>query len=188
MEFGGKTHTLISWMKTCMHIFVCHTFFQLQCKFQQFPFWQLSNLFFLLSCFLASSGEMYELHADGDPDGEAPRRLQRTGAVLLSGRTQVLHPLEALAQEWKGQEWVSSSFFQSQGSGFSNLSGSDGSVYLWFKLMESQLCHVLCDRQGLIECYQASHNSESPCVILLRGSTWWYNSICQTDSGRSFYM
>ena len=47
---------------------------------------------------------MYELHADGDPDGEAPRRLQGTGALLLSGRTQVLHPLEALTQEREGQE------------------------------------------------------------------------------------
>lgn len=55
--------------------------------------------FFSLPCFLASSGKMYELHADGDPDGEAPRWLQGTGAVLLSGRTQVLHPLEALTQE-----------------------------------------------------------------------------------------
>lgn len=47
---------------------------------------------------------MYELHADGNPDGEAPWRLQGTGAVLLSGRAQILHPLEALAQERKGQE------------------------------------------------------------------------------------
>lgn len=50
------------------------------------------------------SGEMHELHAAGDPDGEAPRRLQRSGPVLLSGRTQVLHPLEAVAQKREGQE------------------------------------------------------------------------------------
>lgn len=47
---------------------------------------------------------MYELHADGDPDGEAPRRLQGTGALLLPGPTQVVHPLEAVAQEREGQE------------------------------------------------------------------------------------
>lgn len=42
---------------------------------------------------------MHELHADGDPDVEAPRQLQGTRAVLLFGRTQVLHPLEAVTQE-----------------------------------------------------------------------------------------
>lgn len=57
------------------------------------------SFFLCLACFLASSGEVYELHADGDPDGEAPWWLQGTGPVLFPGRTQVLHPLEALAQE-----------------------------------------------------------------------------------------
>lgn len=47
---------------------------------------------------------MYELDADGNPDGEAARRLKGTGALLLSGRAQILHPLEALAQERKGQK------------------------------------------------------------------------------------
>lgn len=42
---------------------------------------------------------MHELYADGNPDGEATRRLKGTGALLLSGRTQVLHSLEAIAQE-----------------------------------------------------------------------------------------
>lgn len=53
---------------------------------------------------LSCSGEMHELDADRDPDGEAPWRLQGTGAVLLPGRTQVLHPLAAVTQEREGQE------------------------------------------------------------------------------------
>lgn len=57
-----------------------------------------SDALFCLFGFLPS-GEMYELHADGYPDGEASWQLQRTGAVLLSGRTQILHPLEAITQE-----------------------------------------------------------------------------------------
>lgn len=60
-------------------------------------------MFSLLSVSV-SSGEMYELHADGDPDGEAPRGIQGTGPLLLPGRAQVLHPLEALTQEREGQE------------------------------------------------------------------------------------
>ena len=47
---------------------------------------------------------MHELHADRDPDGEAARRLQGTGALLLPGPTQVLHPLAAFSQEREGQE------------------------------------------------------------------------------------
>lgn len=33
------------------------------------------------------SGEMHALHANGDPDGEAPGRFQRPGPLLLLGRT-----------------------------------------------------------------------------------------------------
>lgn len=105
--FCGNTYThmlsLLNENMLCMRIFVRyrHTLF-FSCTLQQFPLLTTFQPFFFLLClasFLASSGEMHELHADGDPDGEAPWQLQGTGAVLLSGRTQVVHPLEALAQE-----------------------------------------------------------------------------------------
>ena len=47
---------------------------------------------------------MHELHADRDPDGEAAWGVQGPGTLLLPGPTQVLHPLETLAQEREGQE------------------------------------------------------------------------------------
>lgn len=50
------------------------------------------------------SGAVHERHAGGDPDGEAARRLQGPGALLLPGRASLLHPLAALAQEREGQE------------------------------------------------------------------------------------
>lgn len=105
------TYILLEW-KHALYVHFCFMLScEFQCTFQQFPFWQysvFSSVCFVL-CFLACSGEMHELHADGDPDVEAPRQLQGTRAVLLFGRTQVLHPLEAVTQEWKGQEWVLSS-------------------------------------------------------------------------------
>lgn len=56
--------------------------------------------------FFAYSGTMHECHAVGDADGEAEGRIQRAGETLLPGWASLLHSLEALTQEWEGQEWV----------------------------------------------------------------------------------
>lgn len=63
------------------------------------------TLFFLF-LFLACSGAMHECDAVGDADGEAEGGVQRTGETLLPGWAPLLHSLEALTQEWEGQEWV----------------------------------------------------------------------------------
>lgn len=83
----------------CMYISVSCFPVNFSAHSSSFPFDNIPCFRLSVLCFLACSGEMHELHADGDPDVEAPRQLQGTRAVLLFGRTQVLHPLEAVTQE-----------------------------------------------------------------------------------------
>lgn len=72
-------------------------------------FWQswlkkpLINLFLLVfSC----SGEVYVHHANWHSVNQNEGEEERTGALLLPGRAQVLHPLATLQKTWQGQKWV----------------------------------------------------------------------------------
>ena len=52
------------------------------------------------------SGEVYVQHANRHPDDKAKRKEEGSGAPLLPGRAQVLHPLEALQEAWQSQKSV----------------------------------------------------------------------------------
>lgn len=47
---------------------------------------------------------MHELDAVRHSDGETQRWFEGPGTVLLRGRAQVLHPLEALQEEREGEK------------------------------------------------------------------------------------